>query len=88
MTASAGGQLNCESTEHVGESKALLQHTVVKNGPRVGVEGAHRVWGTMKHTTTKTIKNAISRFCKIESLSIRRKLQQPIYTERKLVVCN
>ena len=66
----AGEQLNCESTKHVGELKALFQHAIVKNGSRVRVEGARRIWGTMKHTTT----NAISRFCKIEGLSIRRKV--------------
>ena len=79
----AGGQLNCESTERVGEPKALLQHATVKNGPRVRVEGARRVWGTMKHTTTKTIKNAISRFCKIESLSVRRKVRNNPSTQKE-----
>ena len=47
------------------------------------MEGARRVWGTMKHTTTKTIKNAISRFCKIEGLSIRRKVRNNPSTQKE-----
>ena len=81
----AGGQLNCESTERIGEPKALLQHAIVKNGPRVRVEGACRVWGTMKHTIPLRlyIKNAISRFCKIESLSVRRKVRNNPSTQKE-----
>ena len=47
------------------------------------MEGARRVWGTMKHTTTKTIKNAISRFCNIEGLSIRRKTRNNPSTQKE-----
>jgi len=62
------------NSESVGNSQSPRQHTVANKGPRVRVEGARRVWGTMKHTTTKSIKNAISRFCKIEGLNIKRKV--------------
>ena len=37
----------------------------------------------MKHTTTKTIKNAISRFCNIEGLSIRRKTRNNPSTQKE-----
>ena len=69
-----------QSSENVSKPKLQLQHAVVKNGPRVRVEGARRVWGTMKHTTT--IKNAISRFCNIEGLSIRRKTRNNPSTQK------
>ena len=71
------------STECVGEPKPPLQHAVVKNGPRVRVEGARRVWGTMKHTTTKTIGNAISCFYKIEDLKIKRKVRSNPSTQKQ-----
>ena len=44
---------------------------------RVKVDGARRVWGTTKHTTTKSISNAISGLCKIEGLTIKRKTSNP-----------
>ena len=85
-----GAAKSTETSEHVSKPKLQLQHAVVKNGPRVRVEGARRVWGTMKHTTTKTIKNAISRFCNIEGLSIRRKTRNNPSTQKEscMVVCN
>ena len=39
------------------------------------MEGARRIWNTYIHATTKTIKNAISRFCNIEGLKIKRKIR-------------
>ena len=44
--------------------------------PRIKVEGARRIWGTLKNTTTKSIENAISRLCKIDGLNIKRKLRR------------
>ena len=41
--------------------------------PRSKVNGVRRVWGTLHHTTTKSVQNVISRLCNIEGLSIRRK---------------
>lgn len=41
---------------------------------RVNVEGARKVWGTHPHATTKTVENAIARFCKpVQGLRIKRK---------------
>ena len=40
---------------------------------RVQIEGARRVWNTYIHATTKTVENAISRFCLVEGLNIKRK---------------
>ena len=42
---------------------------------RVRVEGARRIWNTYIHTSTKSIENAISRFCKLDlkGLRIKRK---------------
>ena len=40
---------------------------------RVQVEGARRVWNTYIHASTKSVDSAISQFCKIEGLKIKRK---------------
>jgi hypothetical protein len=44
-----------------------------KSSPRVTVEGARRIWNTYIHATSKTIENAIARFCNVEGLQIKRK---------------
>lgn len=40
---------------------------------KVRVEGARRIWGTMKITTSGLIKSAISRICSIDSVRVKRK---------------
>ena len=40
---------------------------------RVEVDGARKVWGTHPHATSKTVENAIVRFCQIQGLRVRRK---------------
>ena len=40
---------------------------------KVKVDGARKIWNTWTHTTTKTIEIAISRFCKVDGLKIKRK---------------
>ena len=40
---------------------------------RIRVEGSRRVCNTYIHASTKSVENAISRFCKIEGLNIKRK---------------
>ena len=40
---------------------------------RVRVQGACRVWGTMKVTTPTSLKHAISKFCPASSLTIKQK---------------
>ena len=57
-----------------GEPVVQGEHVVSE---RVKVDGARRVWGTTMHTTTKSISNAISRLCKIEVLTIKRKTSNP-----------
>lgn len=44
-----------------------------RSASRVQVEGARRVWNTYIHASTKSVDSAISRFCKIEGLKIKRK---------------
>ena len=47
-------------------------------GNRVKVEGARRIWGTVKSCTVGTVRGVIQRFCKIESgLRVRRKISKP-----------
>ena len=50
--------------------------------PRVTVEGARRIWGTHHHATTKTIENAISRFCNVQGLRIKRKTSRNRQTQK------
>ena len=65
-------------------NKGLLEEGAVRAGgkddsrkgkptERVRVEGARRVWGTMKVTTSTSLKYAVSRVCNVTSLQIRRK---------------
>ena len=44
-----------------------------KKKENVCVEGAHRVWGTMKVTTSSSLIYAVSRFCNTTNLLIKRK---------------
>ena len=57
-----------------GEPVVQGEHVVSE---RVKVDGARRVWGTTMRTTTKSISNAISRLCKIEGPTIKRKTSNP-----------
>ena len=57
-----------------GEPVVQGEHVVSE---RVKVDSARRVWVTTMHTTTKSISNAISRLCKIEGLTIKRKTSNP-----------
>lgn len=50
---------------------------------KVQVVGAHRVWGTMKDSTVKSVKNVISRVCKIDGgLHVKRKTKDNPITNR------
>ena len=40
---------------------------------KVKVDGARKIWNTWTHTTTKSVEIAISRFCKVDGLKIKRK---------------
>ena len=40
---------------------------------RVRVQGVRRVWGTMKVTTPTSLKHAISKFCSVADLQVKRK---------------
>ena len=54
----------------------------ISSQERVRVEGARRIWGTHPHATTKTIENAIERFCKIQGLRIKRKTSQNVQSRK------
>ena len=50
---------------------------------KVQVAGARRVWGTMKDSTVKSVKNVISRVCKIDGgLRVKRKTKDNPVTNR------
>ena len=44
-----------------------------KSAEKVRVQGARRVWGTLKLTTPSSLKSAISKFCPATSIQIKRK---------------
>ena len=58
-----------------GETLTLSSADPADSQPeeRIDVEGARKVWGTHPHATSRTVENAISRFCLIQGLRIRRK---------------
>ena len=50
---------------------------------KVQVVGARRIWGTMKDSTVKSVKNVISRVCKIDGgLRVKRKTKENPVTNR------
>ena len=48
-------------------SRSSLKHE------KMHVEGAHRVWGTLKVTTSSSVRNAVSRLCNSNHLQVKRK---------------
>ena len=59
----SGGGDNCNSS--LSRSSQLTT--------KVPVEGVRRVWGTMKVTTTNSLKSAISIFCPVTLLKCKKK---------------
>ena len=57
-----------------------------KTTEKTRVEGACRVWGTMKVTTTASLNFAISKFCPVTTLQIKRKTVKDDVCE-EVVVC-
>ena len=49
---------------------------------RVRVEGARRIWGTHPHATTRTVENAIERFCNVQGLRIKRKTSRSVQSRK------
>ena len=68
-TVKAGALPPATST---GESSSVNVDLSSYSEPRVRVDGAHRVLGTMSHSTSQYVGNAISHFCNISGLKIRR----------------
>ena len=50
-------------------------------GRKVQVDGARRVWGTMRVCTEVTVKSVIERCCGIKTVRVRRKTSSIIYIE-------
>ena len=61
------------TTHQTGSTNSDQSKDRSKSTPRVVVEGARRIWNTYIHATSKTIENAIARFCNVEGLQIKRK---------------
>ena len=62
------------SSSHAGVGEPVSNEcTSTRPRARTKVDGARRIWGTMNQTSVKTVQNAISRFCKMDGLSIKRK---------------
>ena len=60
---------------HVSQARNSASTTASRGQrmARVPVQGVRRVWNTYIHASTKSVENAVSRFCKVEGLRIRRK---------------
>ena len=69
-------------TEANSNPASRCSNSNVLSQERVRVEGARRVWGTHPHATTKTIENAIERFCKIHGLRIKRKTSRNVQSRK------
>ena len=66
------------ATSSTNPSQTAQQHA------RVRVEGARRIWGTHPHATTRTVANAIERFCKVDlqGLRVKRKTTRNAYSRK------
>ena len=67
-TAKATSSHSSTLTEPRSTSTNLSE--AVSQSARVKVEGARRIWGTHPHATTRTVANAIERFCKLQELRV------------------
>ena len=56
-----------------GTSTFLSPITPNHQTTKILVEGARRVWGTMKVTTTNSLKSVISKFCEVTAVKFKRK---------------
>ena len=61
-----------------GDGTSTLPPSNAPNTPnrrtaKIPVEGARRVWGTLKVTTTISVKSVIAKFCSVASLKFKRK---------------
>jgi hypothetical protein len=72
----ASESANRETATNVRNSSAGATAKSPRSRDRVRVEGARRIWGTHPHATTRTIENAIDRFCNIQDLNIKRKISR------------
>ena len=62
------------SSSHAGVGKPVPNEcTSTRPRARTNVDGARKIWGTMNQTSVKTVQNAISHFCKMDGLSIKKK---------------
>ena len=70
------GVVNVEGVgggEGGGGSSSTITHEKQKLISKVQVVGARRVWGTMKVTTTSSLKSTLLKFCPLSFLQIKRK---------------
>ena len=64
ISASGSGGDGVEGTSSASQKKSAK---------KVRVQGARRIWGTLKLTTPSSLKSAISKFCPATSIQIKRK---------------
>ena len=65
------------SASHPSSTSTISMQTT---RARVRVEGARKIWGTHPHATTKTIENAVQRYCNVTGLRIKRKTGKNVQT--------
>ena len=70
--ASGEGPSTAQSS-NVSDGKSSRDSLKQKSSEKIRVQGARRVWGTMKVTTASSLKHAISKFCPASSLQVKRK---------------
>ena len=74
----SGGDVNAKGVGGTsggggGGSSLTITREKQKLTNKVQVVGARRVWGTMKVTSTSSLKSTIQKFCPLNSLQIKRK---------------
>ena len=68
-----GGRYGGRGGGGEGTSTLPPSNTPNRRTTKIPVEGARRVWGTLKVTTPNSVKSVIAKFCSVASLKFKRK---------------
>ncbi len=78
-TSSHSSTLNGSGTR---STTSTISSEAAPQSARIKVEGARKIWGTHPHATTKTVANAIDRFCKVQELRVKRKTSRNAHSRK------
>ena len=70
------------------QSRRSAKITTGNRDEKIKAEGARRVWGTMRRTSSSSLKSALMKFSPSATLTVKQKtIQSSTVTETAVVVC-